>query len=123
MCAPKTQSVDRLLKLLRLDIFKTTTNLHSEGIILFYTLNSYNTEAQLDPNKMWGKWRNVFTTTADKHVPLITRKVRSQHTPWLTSEIKKRMNHRDYLKHKATRTKSRYFYEAYKIARNKTVVI
>ena len=30
------------------------------------------------------------------------------------------MNHRDYLKHKATRTKSRYFYEAYKIARNKT---
>ena len=69
---------------------------------------------------MWGKWRNVFTTTADKHVPLITRKVRSQHTPWLTSEIKKLMNHRDYLKNKATRTKSRYFYEAYKIARNRT---
>jgi hypothetical protein len=58
--------------------------------------------------------------TADKHVPLITRKVRSQHTPWLTSEIKKLMNHRDYLKHKATRTKSLYFFEAYKIVRNKT---
>jgi hypothetical protein len=29
---PKTQSVDRLLKLLRLDLLKTTTNLHSEGI-------------------------------------------------------------------------------------------
>ena len=66
---------------------------------------------------MWGKWRNVFTTTADKHVPLITRKARSQHTP---REITKLMSHRDYLKHKATRTKSLYFYEANKIARNKT---
>ena len=30
------------------------------------------------------------------------------------------MNHRDYLKQKATRTNSRYFYQAYKVARNKT---
>ena len=30
------------------------------------------------------------------------------------------MNHRDYLKQKATQTKSRHFYEAYKVARNKT---
>ena len=64
---------------------------------------------------MWGKWRNVFTTAADKHVPLITRKVRSLPTPWLASVIKKLMNHRDYLKHKATRTKSRYFYDTLKL--------
>ena len=62
----------------------------------------------------------MFTLITNKHAPLVTRKVRSQHTPWLTSEIKKLMNKRDYLKNKATRTKSRYFYEAYKFARNKT---
>ena len=77
-------------------------------------------ELELDPNVMWLKWRNVFTSIAEKHAPLTTRKVRSQHTPWLTSEIKKEMNHRDYLKQKATRTNSRYFYQAYKVARNKT---
>ena len=77
-------------------------------------------ELELDPNVMWLKWRNVFTSIAEKHAPLRTRKVRSQHTPWLTSEIKKEMNHRDYLKQKATRTNSRYFYQAYKVARNKT---
>ena len=43
-----------------------------------------------------------------------------KHTPWLTNEIKKHMNNRDYLKQKAIQTKSRYSYEAYKIARNKT---
>ena len=32
----------------------------------------------------------------------------------------KQMNHRDYLKQKATQTKSRHFCEAYKVARNKT---
>ena len=69
---------------------------------------------------MWETWKNVFTSIADKHAPLRTRKVRSKHTPWLTNEIKKQMNHRDYLKQKATQTKSRHFYEAYKIARNKT---
>ena len=66
-------------------------------------------------------WKNVGRTSiADKHAPLRTCKVRSKHTPWLTNEIKKQMNHRDYLKQKATQTKSRHFYEAYKIARNKT---
>ena len=69
---------------------------------------------------MWETWMNVFTSIADKHAPLRTRKVRSKHTPWLTNEIKKQINHRDYLKQKATRTKSRHFYEAHKITRNKT---
>ena len=41
-------------------------------------------------------------------------------SPWLTNEIKKHMNNRDYLKQKAIQTKFRYSYEAYKIARNKT---
>ena len=68
---------------------------------------------------MWETWKNVFTSIADKHAPLRTRKVRSKHAPWLTNEIKKQMNHRDYLKQKATQTKSRHFYEAYnKVARN-----
>ena len=87
---------------------------------LYDALNSANIEKELDPNKMWEIWKNVFTSIADKHAPLRTRKVRSKHTPWLTNEIKKHMNNRDYLKQKAIQTKSRYSYEAYKIARNKT---
>ena len=37
---------------------------------LWNRLNSLNIEAELDPKKCGGKWRNVFTSTADKHVPL-----------------------------------------------------
>ena len=67
---------------------------------LFDTLNSINIEKELDPNKMWETWKNVFTSIADKHAPLRTRKVRTKHTPWLTNEVKKQINHRDYLKQK-----------------------
>ena len=43
---------------------------------------------------------------ADKHGPPITRKVRSEYSPWLTSNITKQMRHRDYLKKQAIRTGS-----------------
>ena len=72
---------------------------------LFYTLNSINIGKELDPNKMWETWKNVFTSIADKHTPLTMPKVRSKHTPWLTNEIKKQINLRGYLKQKATETK------------------
>ena len=87
---------------------------------LFDTLNSTNLEKKLDPNKERETWKNVFTSFPDKHAPLRTRKVRSKHTVWLTNEIRERMNHWDYLKRKAIQKKSQHFYEAYKIARNKT---
>ena len=65
-------------------------------------------------------WKSAFLFVANKHAPLKTRKIRNKVAPWLTSQIKKQMNHRDHLKQKATRTKSQHLFEAYKIARNKT---
>ena len=47
---------------------------------LFDTLNSINIEKELDPNKMWETWKNMFTSIAEKHAPLRTHKVRSKHT-------------------------------------------
>ena len=87
---------------------------------LFHAINSPYITEELDPNKMWENWKNVFSSIANKHAPLKTRKIRNKQTPWLTYEIKKQMNHRDYLKQKATQTKSRYLFQAYKTARNKT---
>ena len=69
---------------------------------------------------MWENWKSAFLFVANKLAPLKTRKFRNKVTPWLTSEIKKQMNHRDHLKQKATQAKSQRLFEAYKIARNKT---
>ena len=50
--------------------------------------------------------------------PPVTRRVRSEHAPWLTSEIKRKIYDRDFLKEKPVKTGSANFYNAYKKARN-----
>ena len=52
------------------------------------------------------------------HAPLVTRRVRSEHAPWLTSKIKRKIYDRDFLKKKSVRNGSANFYNAYKKARN-----
>ena len=52
------------------------------------------------------------------HAPPVTRRVRSEHAPWLTSEIKKKIYDRDFLKKKSIKTGSIHFFNAYKKARN-----
>ena len=43
-----------------------------------------------DPNEMWDEW--IFLTVADRHAPPITKEVRSEYAPWITSEIKNMMH-------------------------------
>jgi hypothetical protein len=54
----------------------------------------------------------IILTVADRHAPPITRKVRSEYAPWITSEIKNLMHRRDFLKRKAVNTGSKQFHDA-----------
>ena len=71
-----------------------------------------------DPNEMWDEWKHIFLTVADRHAPPITKKVRSEYAPWITSEIKNMMHRRDFLKRKAVKTGSKQFHDAFTKARN-----
>jgi hypothetical protein len=65
-----------------------------------------------DPDEMWDEWRHIFPTVVDMRAPPITRKVRSEYAPWITSEIKNLMHRRDFLKRKAVKTGSKQFHDA-----------
>ena len=56
-----------------------------------------------DPNVLWNEFKNNFLTIAEKHAPVRQRRVKSEHKPWLTKEIKRLMHHRDYLKRQSVR--------------------
>ena len=71
-----------------------------------------------DVNKMYMNWKNRFVFVANMHAPPITRRVRSEYTPWLRKDIMKETRTRDYLKKKAVKTVSVYMQQAYKKARN-----
>ena len=71
-----------------------------------------------DPNMLWEVWKSKFLIVADMHAPSVTRRVRSKHAPWLTSEIKKNIYDRDFLKKKSIKTGSIHFFNAYKKGRS-----
>ena len=71
-----------------------------------------------DPNEMWDEWKHIFLTVADRHAAPITKKVRSEYAPWITSEIKNMMHRRDFLKRKAVKTGSKQFHDAFTKVRN-----
>ncbi len=68
---------------------------------------------------LWNEFKNNFLTIAEKHAPVRQRRVKSEHKPWLTKEIKRLMQHRDYLKRQSVRLTSSNYNEAYKRCKNK----
>ena len=63
---------------------------------LNYVLEECNLESE-DPNMLYCDFKNTFNKVAIIHVPIRTRKVRSEYSPRLDESITK-MNYRDYIK-------------------------
>ena len=73
-----------------------------------------------DPNELWGDFKHKFLSIAGKHAPVKQRRVKRESKPWITSEIKHLIYHRDYLKRQeAIRLRSVYYETAYKKCKNK----
>ena len=51
--------------------------------IMQYMINDNN------PDVLWEDFKTKFLLVADVHAPQITRKVKSEYTPWMTNNIKK----------------------------------
>ena len=54
-----------------------------------------------DPNELWSEWKSNFLAIADKNVPILTKRVRSQKSPWITADLKKLMHSKGIMKIKA----------------------
>ena len=71
-----------------------------------------------DANKMWLMWKNLFLSALNKHAPITSMRLRDNKAPYITSELKSLIRQRDYLKAKANKTGSKYFYRAFVNVRN-----
>ena len=67
---------------------------------------------------MWSKWKCMFLSIVDKHAPLRTMRVHARSSPWITSELKKRMHNRNILKIKAIRSNDPFDWMQFKKHRN-----
>ena len=63
-------------------------------------------------------WKNLFLSALDKHVPISSMRRRDNKVPYITSELTSIIKQRDYLKVKANKIGSKYFYQVFLNIRN-----
>ena len=61
-----------------------------------------------DVNELWQTLLDFFLAILNKHSPTVTLKIREKTAPYVTSEIRKMIKRRDFLKAKANKTGSKY---------------
>ena len=66
-----------------------------------------------DANEMWLIWKAFFLDLLNKHAPITNIKVRNNKLPYVTSELRKLIRQRDYLRAKANKTGSEYIRQAF----------
>ena len=71
-----------------------------------------------NPNQMWETWKDMFLSVADRLAPMKTKRLRHKRSPWLTSDIRKQMNRRNYLKSLAVKTNNDEDWRNYKSITN-----
>ena len=72
-----------------------------------------------DANEMWLIWKAFFLDLLNKHAPITNIKVRNNKLLYVTSELKKLIRPRDYLRAKVNNTGSEYIRQAFNHLRSK----
>ena len=70
-------------------------------------------------DQLWHDFKSAFVSVADRHAPIIQRRVRGiDNCPWLNKEIKSVMRQRDYFHSKARKTNDSEDWPSYRCHRN-----
>ena len=88
----------------------------------FDRMNSSETanENVICVDKLWLNFKSAFLKVADRHAPLIQKRVRGvDNCPWMTGQIKKDIRQRDYFLKKARKSSRDEDWLAYKSMRNR----
>ena len=70
-----------------------------------------------DANEIWLIWKSFFIDTLNKHAPVTKITVQNNRLPYVTSDLKKLLRQRDYLRGKANKTGSKYLRQAFQQVR------
>ena len=72
-----------------------------------------------NPNDMWKRWKTMLIQCLDKHAPVKNKRIGTKKgSPWITSDLIKKMRERDSLKKQANLSSDIEVWLSYKKARN-----
>ena len=95
---------------------------YSLAHICFFTLSgsSIPSASVSSVDQLWHDLETTFVLVADRHTPVIQRRVRGRdNCPWLNKEIKSVMRQRDYFHSKAKKTNLSEDWASYRCYRNR----
>ena len=69
--------------------------------------------SETNPEAMWNVWKNLFMEVVDKHAPLQSKQV--SNSPWISYELTRKINKRNYMKKIAIQENSETAWERYKL--------
>ncbi len=75
-------------------------------------------EMENDAEFAWNFFKDMFMSVADRHAPIIEKRVRGKSLPWITHYIKDLMKQRDYHHRKAISTNEEFHWSNYRRLRN-----
>ena len=81
--------------------FKNFKNFNRESFRTDITRQDWAFNGSDDPNVLWADWKTKFLDVVNFHAPLRTKRTRIKKAPWINSELKKGMRHRDAAKREA----------------------
>ena len=72
-----------------------------------------------DINCLVNDWSNLFSLMIDKHAPITDMRVSEKYCPWIDSDLRDLMQTRDKLRKAASKRKSQFLMDSYRLVRNK----
>ena len=71
-----------------------------------------------DPNEMWDVWKSLSLEVVNRHATMRKRKLKSESSPWITSELRQTMRKHDFLRKQTVKQNSHQAWNDYTKARN-----
>ena len=65
------------------------------------------------PGEMWTIWKTLYLDILNKHAPVTKIKIKGNNLPYITSNVRRMIRQRDYLRKKANETGSKYLRQAF----------
>ena len=72
-----------------------------------------------DTNCLVNNWSNLFSLMIDKHAPITEMRVSEKYCPWIDRDLRDLMQTRDKLRKAASKRKSQFLMDSYRLVRNK----
>ena len=76
-----------------------------------------------DLTNAWNKFKELLIACVNKHTPVIENTISGRECPWLTSEIKGKINERDYYLKTPRKSKSEIDWSTYRRMRNSVTMM